>query len=1269
MFSLAVAMIGLLWGIVQTAFVSPLSTAGYKDFSFDDVELEEDLKVDAPSGEKPQSKLWWHDGYWWGVLYNAETDHFHIYRLNWGDQEWVDSGVQVDGRRDDPFQVPPKEPENVKVDVLWDEDLEKLYVASHVFTKNGSRTSNSLNRGLLFRYTYDENLQTYVLDTADGFTVDGIQINEHKSETLVLAKDSVGRMWTAFIARPQGSDEHQLIVTHSNGEGQQHDSVWNKDGIALPFTQTFVSSSDIATVFPIDNQGTPSIGVLWSNEVSNTLHLAFHTDGDGPTSGWVYEEVPTPFGMDDHLAARVTEDGRLFISVKASPTNNGDPQIQIIARDNDISSTYTIAGYSTKAHDNTRPTLVLDEGDLLDPEDDQVHVFVTGKEGGSSICYKSDEYHQTNISGTLPLSETLDFTISDCGTPFMADIELDRIDDAASTKQAVNDQTGLVVIGSDSKSYYYVHNQMGDPIPVVFPFGPDRGAVDVAPDAHVVATFNKPMRENDIDEDSFTVEDSDGVQVTGVITYDSDARTATFAPDTPLMSNETYTVKLTDDIRDTGNTRLNEGISNQNVREHWSFTAVSPTVQYDSASYSVFENAAQATVTLTLSTESATPVSVDYGTMDITAASFLDYTPVPSTTITFNPGELTKTVTIDILDDILSEGNEDIRLALSSPISASIGLVPTATLTIFDDEVPPTVQFSSADFSTVEDSGSASVTVSVFPTPTVNIEVDIATVDGVGTASPVIDYTPMPTQTIMIAPGELTKTVPVQVSADLLNESDETIMLRLGNAVAPSGIVTPTIGAISETMLIILDDDVAPSVEFSAPQFDVLEGDGTATVEATLSAASGLTVTVDFATSDGLARDTTDYGMITGTLTFPPGSLSQTFDVTIVDDTMDENLEDIVVTLSNPANAVLGLQEEAAVMIEDNDDPVEVAFEAASFVADEAGVTGEAIVVLSAISGKTVTVDYATSDDTAIAGSDYISATGTVTFTAGTISQTVSIEILDDIVGEPTETFDITLSNAGPTADDAVLGAQATTAMMIDDDDQIEVFFNPATITQTESSLFVSIDVQLTGAATDVATVDYETMDGTAVAGEDYSATSGTLSFAPGQTIQTIQIAISDDTTDEEVEAFHIVLSNATEVVVSLQDTATVNITDDDDAPTISFAGVNFNALEGNLATVTVELSEVSGREVTVDYVTSDGTAVAGVDYVSTIGTVTVVPGERTATFTIELLDNEDKHSDPKTINVAIGNPTNADLGLNTATVSIKDDDSATIYLPMIRRP
>ena len=183
-------------------------------------------------------------------------------------------------------------------------------------------------------------------------------------------------------------------------------------------------------------------------------------------------------------------------------------------------------------------------------------------------------------------------------------------------------------------------------------------------------------------------------------------------------------------------------------------------------------------------------------------------------------------------------------------------------------------------------------------------------------------------------------------------------------------------------------------------------------------------------------------------------------------------------------------------------------------------------VTLDEAADDAVTVDYATADGTATAGSDYTSTSGTLTFNAGTTSQTISVSIADDETDESDETFTLTLSNAAG----ADLGTSTATGTIT----------NRAVVVETTPALSVAdgngkegddssitFTVTLDEAASGSVTVDYATSDGTADAGDDYTATSGTLTFNAGTTSKTISVSIEDDVENESDETFTVTLSNA----------------------------------------------------------------------------------------------------------------------------------------------
>ena len=138
-------------------------------------------------------------------------------------------------------------------------------------------------------------------------------------------------------------------------------------------------------------------------------------------------------------------------------------------------------------------------------------------------------------------------------------------------------------------------------------------------------------------------------------------------------------------------------------------------------------------------------------------------------------------------------------------------------------------------------------------------------------------------------------------------------------------------------------------------------------------------------------------------------------------------------------------------------------------------------------------------------------------------------------------------------------------------------------------------------------TVDYATSDGSATAGSDYTATSGTLTFTTGQTSKTIPVPLIDDALNEADETFTLTLSNAT---VALTDaTATGTIFDDDPEPSVSIADASASEAAGQVG-FTISISAVSGQEADVDYTTTDGTALAGSDYTATTGTAVIPAGQ-----------------------------------------------------------
>ena len=208
------------------------------------------------------------------------------------------------------------------------------------------------------------------------------------------------------------------------------------------------------------------------------------------------------------------------------------------------------------------------------------------------------------------------------------------------------------------------------------------------------------------------------------------------------------------------------------------------------------------------------------------------------------------------------------------------------------------------------------------------------------------------------------------------------------------------------------------------------------------------------------------------------------------------------------------------------------------------------------------------------------------------------------------------------------------------------------------STTAMTFTVTLTHAAAGPVTAQYATANGTAVAGSDYQATSGTLTFAPGEMQKTITVPVIGDRIVEETETFLVNLSNAVNAAIADgQSVATIL----DDEPRISISDVSKS--EGRkqkttLFTFTVTLSVAYDQPVTMSYRTSDGTAkTSDADYVATTGTLTFALGETTKTVTVVVKGDSRREADETFYLDLFGNGGNS-LFTNTRGIgTILNDD------------
>jgi uncharacterized protein YegP (UPF0339 family)/uncharacterized membrane protein len=412
------------------------------------------------------------------------------------------------------------------------------------------------------------------------------------------------------------------------------------------------------------------------------------------------------------------------------------------------------------------------------------------------------------------------------------------------------------------------------------------------------------------------------------------------------------------------------------------------------------------------------------------------------------------------------------------------------------------------------------------------------------------------------------------------------------------------------------------------------ESDGYVDIVVSLSAPAPSLVTVNYTTANGTAREgiSWDYLGISGTLNFTAGETTKVVRVALSEHDGVEGLEYFRFNLSSPTNAAIG-QGSAMVSIVDDDTVVDTpSVFVRDVVVDEKAGTAGFVVMLGGPTGQsshsTVTVDFATADGTATAGSDYLARSGTLTFAPGDSVKTVVVDITDDALAEGLERFALNLSNAnGATIVDgeglAEIGANDATAVS---QPRISV---PNLLTVGESDGYVDIVVSLSAPAQNSVTVNYTTANGTAREGIswDYLGISGTLNFTAGETTKVVRVALSEHDGVEDWEYFQFNLSSPTNAAIG-QGSAMVSIVDDDtvvDTPSVFVRDVVVDEKAGTAGFVVMlggPTGQSSHSTVTVDFATADGTATAGSDYLARSGTLTFAPGDSVKTVVVDITDD-----------------------------------------------
>jgi len=512
---------------------------------------------------------------------------------------------------------------------------------------------------------------------------------------------------------------------------------------------------------------------------------------------------------------------------------------------------------------------------------------------------------------------------------------------------------------------------------------------------------------------------SDGTATAGT-DYTATSGILTFAPRQIVA---TFTVSITDDGLCDGNQTVNLSLTDPTggsvlgVRQQATLTIVEtrPCIQFSAATFSVNEPAAAtavATITATRTGTATAAATVAFATSDGTATAGTNYA-ATSGTLTFAPGQVSRTFSVRILNDRAATGPLTVNLALSGVSGASLGSPSTAVLTIVDLE--PTVSFASAGFTVRESTPSVVITVRRLGTATIPFLVDFAAGPG-GTAVPGVNYSAR-SGTLAFPAGVLSRTFTVPILNDSAATGALTVDLALSNprcpTPAPAGVCGASLGSQSTAVLTIRDSQ--PILAFFGSPYNSSEF-GFVTLSVRRPSDTGATrATVAFATVDGTATAGRDFVTKSGVLTFPPGVFVVNFTVQIIPNSRDDGDRSFTVALSSPTGATLGSPSTATVVIHNDDRGGVIQFAVTSFSVTgcAASPCANAVLTLKRLGGGAsgVSVDFATADGTASDASDYFPTTGTVTFAVNQPTRTILIPLRVEGRGQPAKNFFVILSN------------------------------------------------------------------------------------------------------------------------------------------------------------------------------------------------------------------------------------------------------------------
>ena len=625
-------------------------------------------------------------------------------------------------------------------------------------------------------------------------------------------------------------------------------------------------------------------------------------------------------------------------------------------------------------------------------------------------------------------------------------------------------------------------------------------------------------------------------------------------------------------------------------------------------------------------------VLVPFATSNITAVAGINYSNVV-TTISFAMGEVLGAITIPVIDDGVVTSNLLLSLNLGDPASdpnppSEIGLQPTAWLTIVNDD--SSIAFASPNYYVAKNviGSQAPITLSrVGGTNSTSTVAFFTTTNG--TAVSPTDYTPY-SQVVTFGPGVTSMSVPITISNNPIVEGSRTVFMALTNALSSNTNSVTSLGNPTNAVLTIIDTVNSPGqLSLSASNYTASAGGtglytGTTITVARNFGISGA-VSAQFSTTSGSAVAGVDFVGTNGVVTLADGVTNGTFVLQVINSAIATAPKSFTLALTNATGGATLVDPTNALVTIINTN-VGIGFIAATNTAVDSASYAQVGVQRTGDTNTSSSVNYGTTNGTALVGTNYQVTAGTLTFAPGQTLKYISVPLIDNT--NQTVPLFFTMGLTGPSAGVQLL-TQSNTTVVISaanaglsfTNANLSVLKSDGTATITVVCSNPGVEPVVLSSNTVPLEVNYATADGSAVAGQDYTATSGTLVFTNGIGTNTFTVPILYNGLVSTNKSFTVSLSSPTAPgVLTAPSTQTVTIVNT--IAGLSFSSPTFTVQKtGVAASITVNRSFYTNTTVSVNFTATNGTAVAGQNFVATNGVLVFSNGVTSQSFLVPIID------------------------------------------------